>query len=159
MCRGNDAHIDLPDVRRSDALELAFLKDAQQLGLQFRRQIADLVEKDRALVGQLEPTLAHRHGAGERAAFVAEQLAFDQRRRKRGAVHAHQGSVPSRTPIVYRAGKQLLAGSRLAEQQHRRVGAGNLAHAVERILQDRAVADDLVEAVQRLDLFAQVDGL
>ena len=77
-------------MRRPDALELAFLQDPQQLGLQFQRQIADLVEEQRPAVRQLEPALPRRDGAGERAALVAEQLAFDQRRRQRRAVDADQ---------------------------------------------------------------------
>ena len=43
-----------------------------------RRQVADLVEKDRAAVGLLEAADAPGVGAGERAAFVAEQFAFEQ---------------------------------------------------------------------------------
>ncbi len=38
----------------ADALELAFLQDAQQLGLDGRRHLADLVEEERAAVGELE---------------------------------------------------------------------------------------------------------
>ena len=38
----------------ADALDLALLEDAEQLGLHRRRQLADLVEEERAAVGQLE---------------------------------------------------------------------------------------------------------
>ena len=41
----------------ADALELALLEDAQQLGLDRRRDLADLVEEQRAAVGELEPAV------------------------------------------------------------------------------------------------------
>jgi len=39
--------------------------------------VADLVEKQRAAVGELEAAGAVRFGVGERAAHVAEQLALE----------------------------------------------------------------------------------
>ena len=41
-------------LRAADALDLAFLDRAQQLGLQVEPQVADLVEEQRAAGGQLE---------------------------------------------------------------------------------------------------------
>ena len=43
------------------------------------RQVADLVEEQRAAVGQLEAPAALAVGAGEGAALVAEQLRLEQR--------------------------------------------------------------------------------
>ena len=63
----------------ADALEPAFLEDAEQLGLHGQRNLADLVEEDGAAVGQLEPALALADGAGEGPFLVAEELAFQQR--------------------------------------------------------------------------------
>ena len=69
-------------LRVADALDLALLQRAQQLGLQRQRHRRDFVDEERALVRQLEPADARRHGAGERALHVAEQLGFDQRLRE-----------------------------------------------------------------------------
>ena len=74
-----------------DALELAVLEHPQQLGLQVERQLADLVEEQRAAVRDLEPTFPHPGRAGERALLVPEQLALDQRRRHRRTVHLISG--------------------------------------------------------------------
>ena len=74
----------------ADALERAVLQHAQELGLQRRIEIADLVEEQRALAGGLEAAGAPRGRAGERAALVAEELALDQRRRQRGQVDGHE---------------------------------------------------------------------
>ena len=70
----------------ADALDLAALEHPQQLGLGLELQVADLVEEQRAAVGQLEAPDAPIGGAGERAALVAEHLALDQVARNRGAV-------------------------------------------------------------------------
>ena len=76
--RGNDADVD-PDVRRpADAFKAFLLEEAQQLGLQRRHHLRDLVEKHRAAVGALEqPALLHPR-IGKRAALVPEQFTFQQ---------------------------------------------------------------------------------
>ena len=84
--RGNHADIHLPRVRRSDPLEFAFLQHPEKLRLHFGRQVADLVEKKGASVGDLEAALAGGHGAGEGPTLVAKQFRLDERRRERRAL-------------------------------------------------------------------------
>src|SRR5215831_4834012 len=84
---GHDPHVDLSGARRADSFEFAFLEHTQQLGLEFEGQIADLVEEQGATVRELEAALTLRYRIRERAALVAEQLALDQGRRQRRAVH------------------------------------------------------------------------
>jgi hypothetical protein len=55
--------------------ELAGLQGAQQLGLAGQGQFADLVQEQRAPVGELEQPHLVLDRAGEGAADVAEQLA------------------------------------------------------------------------------------
>ena len=74
----DDAHVGAPRARAADALELAGLEHAQQLGLQVQRDVGDLVEEQRAAVGQLEAADAVALGVGEGALDVAEQLALEQ---------------------------------------------------------------------------------
>ena len=62
----------------ADAAELALLEDAEELGLDAGRHLADLVEEERAAVGELEAARAAVAGAGEGAALVAEELALEQ---------------------------------------------------------------------------------
>ena len=50
-------------VIAAHALELPLLQHAQQLHLHVRRQVADLVEEDRAAVGELETAFAGRDSA------------------------------------------------------------------------------------------------
>ena len=75
-----EPHVDADRRRAAEALDLALLQHAQQLDLRRRADVADLVEEERAALGQLEPPLLERLRAGERALLVAEQLGFDQAR-------------------------------------------------------------------------------
>ena len=61
-----------------DSLHLAVLQHPQQPHLRRRRQLADLIQKDRPAVGPLESPPALGHRAGKRTAFMAEQFAVDQ---------------------------------------------------------------------------------
>src|SRR3954453_11923143 len=56
----------------SHPLDLTLLKDAQQRNLRIHRNLADLVEEDRARMRELEPSAALLDGTGEGAFFVSE---------------------------------------------------------------------------------------
>src|SRR6267142_1705055 len=73
-------------LRFADALELAVLEHAQELGLQLERQLADLVEEQSSIARIFEITGFVLRGAGEGALGVAEQRGLDQGWRDRGAV-------------------------------------------------------------------------
>ena len=76
--RREHAHVH-PDARRAaDRLDDLLLQHAQHLGLRLQAHVADLVEEERAAVGELELAAPVGDRAGERAAHVAEQLALDQ---------------------------------------------------------------------------------
>ena len=89
--RGQHAHVHAPRLARAQALELAALQHAQQLHLAGRREVADLVEEQRAAVGGLEAADAPLGGAGVGARLGAEQLALQQ------LVRAGRRRSPSRT--------------------------------------------------------------
>ena len=88
--RRDDAGIGVQGLSPADALELALLDDAEDLDLGRQRQLADLVEKNRASGGAFEPAGLLAVGAGECAALVAEELALDQPLGKRPAVDADE---------------------------------------------------------------------
>src|SRR5207247_5449594 len=75
---GHHAHVGMQSARAANAVEFARLQHAQELGLRLQRQLADLIQKKRAAVGELEATTALLRGAGEGAFLVAEELALDQ---------------------------------------------------------------------------------
>ena len=70
----------------AEAAHGPLLQDAQQLCLDARRYLGDLVQKKRAGVSKLEAAWTPVHGAGKRAAFVTEDFVFQQRLGNGGAV-------------------------------------------------------------------------
>ncbi len=74
----DDADVDADRVRGADAFEHPLLQHAQQLGLHVERDVADLVEEQRAAVGQLESAHLVAMGAGEGPLDVTEQLALQE---------------------------------------------------------------------------------
>src|SRR5271170_3325967 len=61
---GQDARFEWDGVGSSDSLELFLLEDPEQLGLHGRGEFADLVQKQRSLLGSFELSLSHSDCAG-----------------------------------------------------------------------------------------------
>ena len=147
---GDDAHVDMMKAVGADPLHLAELHGAQQLGLDRQGQLPDLVQKERAAMGQFELAGAVGRRAGEGAAHMAEQFGLGQRVRQGGAVDMHQRLGGPAGARMDDAGQHFLAGAGLARQQHGQVRAGDhVDFAVER-LHHRAVAEQRAAALQRL---------
>lgn len=115
-CR-NDTHIALYGFVASDPLNGFLLKDAEQFYLGGRGDVADFVEKDSSSVGDLKSAFSHGKGSGKRALFVTEQLALDDRLRKRGTVEFHECGVSPVAGLMDRMGGELFSGSTFAAQQ------------------------------------------
>jgi hypothetical protein len=97
--------------------QFPFLDRPQQLGLGARRQLADLVEQQRAGVRLLEDARPLGDGARERAAGVPEQLGLDEIVGQRGAVErAERPAVPIASAME-RPGDQLFAAPALARKR------------------------------------------
>ena len=76
---GDEAEIRIFAAAHPDLLDLIALQHAQQLCLKIQREFADLVEKDRALVRQLELALLPAFPrSGKSALHIAEQFRFSQ---------------------------------------------------------------------------------
>src|SRR5438874_5492238 len=75
--RRDDADVHPDGAVAADALELALLQHAQDLGLRLEAHVADLVEQEGPAVGDLELAFARRRRAGEGPLLVAEELALD----------------------------------------------------------------------------------
>ena len=116
--------IDLDPRRPANRLHRLFLQNAQHFGLRLQAHVANLVEEDRAAVGDLELAAPIGDGAGERPAHVAEQLAFDQLFGDCGAVDFNEGRAPAAAQRVDRPRDQLFAGAVFAVNQHAAVGRG-----------------------------------
>src|SRR5204863_403511 len=77
--------------RTAQAFEFPLLQHAQQLGLQFERNLSDLVQKNRPAIGHFEPADALRDRSRESTFFVSEELAFQQASRYGSTVELHEG--------------------------------------------------------------------
>src|SRR5262249_26163768 len=96
---------------------LLLLQHAQQLHLQVKRHVADLIEKQRATICRFEPTRARLLCARERAGLVSEQLRLDEVLAERAAVNRDEGALTT-TVLVQIAGGQLLACTGLTNDEH-----------------------------------------
>ncbi|OPZ04584.1 MAG: hypothetical protein BWZ08_02665 [candidate division BRC1 bacterium ADurb.BinA292] len=116
--RGDDPHIGAHLLAAADAVEHAFLEEAEQFGLEVDGEVADFVEEQAAALGHFEPPEAALERAGERAAFMTEQFGFHQFARHGCAVDGDERAGGARALAMDAAGDQALADAALAEQEH-----------------------------------------
>src|SRR5439155_910997 len=144
---GDDAEVDPPHAGGAERPHLPVLHDAQELRLERGREVLDLVEEERAAVGELQHAGALLYRAGERAARVPEELALGERLGDGGAVDRHEGTCGAAAEGVHGARHHLLAGAGLALDQHVGLGARGGAHQLPHLLHGRAPADQAGERV------------
>src|SRR5436190_1884675 len=112
--RRDHADVDADRARRPDRKKRLLLHYAKQLALELKRNLRDLVEKERPAVGEREEAGPIADRARERAPDVAEELRLEERRREGGAVDGLERRLPPRALGVDGARDELLAGSGLA---------------------------------------------
>src|SRR5207249_4982525 len=78
--RGDHPHVYPKRPARPYRFELLLLQHTKKLHLRLEGQLADLVEEDRAAIGELEAADAALQGTGEGTLHMSEQLALDQTR-------------------------------------------------------------------------------
>src|SRR5262249_41536585 len=128
---------------------------AQELHLEVQRELADLVEEERAAVRFFEEAAPIRVRVGERALLVAEELALEQVLRDRAAVDRHEGHVLARRTLMDRARDELLADAALALDEHRGLEVGDLRDGAEDLRHRGALREDGLELRLLLDLLLQ----
>ena len=107
------------------SFEGGFLHRSQQLGLDLRRQVAHLVQEERASSGKLESSPALAHGARERSFLVAEELALRKPGGEHGAVERHERRVRAWTEPMDGPGNLFFARAGLTGYQDGKHGAGH----------------------------------
>ena len=95
MGRRHQPNVHFRRPRAPQALEFPLLQNAQQFGLQFQGDIPHFVQKQRPLVGQLQPAHLLGDRAGEGAPLVAKQFTLQQAAGNGRAVELDQRSRPS----------------------------------------------------------------
>src|SRR5205823_12871219 len=112
-------------------------------------------QKEGAAVRQLEPADATLARPGERPGLVAPQLAGDDARGESGRVDTHEQPVAARAELVDGAGDQLLARSRLAEDEHGAAGPRDLLDGEPHGAHRRAIAGQRAQVALSSQLVAQ----
>ena len=156
MRRGDQAHVGANRLRAPQPLELARLDHAQQLDLRRQVELADLVEKERAPLGKLEAPFLRRVRAGERALLIAEQLRFDEALGQRRAADLDERPLRPQRVVMDGLRDQLLAGARLAADEHGRVGPRDLRDLLVDQPHRTARAEDVREIVALAQLALEV---
>src|SRR5690606_30371226 len=124
---GDDADVDAEGAFAAEAADLAVLERGEELGLERKRQLTDLVQEERAGGGLLEEAAVRLLGARERAAGVAEEFAFEQGLGHAGAVDGDEGCAGAARAIVDGAGEEALAGAGFAGEEDGCVDRGGAA--------------------------------
>src|SRR5439155_1032955 len=141
----DDPHVDSPEGGGAERLHLVVLDGTQELGLERRGEVLDLVEEERAAVCELEHARPFLQGAGESPAGVAEELGFGERFRHGRAVHRAEGAGSAPTQRVDGARDELLARPRLALDEYLRLGRGRHADERTHLVHGAAPADEAAE--------------
>src|SRR5690606_27234450 len=102
--RGDEANVDGARGDAAHADDLAALDDPQELGLRRCRHLGNLVEEDRAAIGRFEQSRLGLMSPRERTLLVTEQLALEQRFRKRDAAESHEWLARTWRQLVDRFG-------------------------------------------------------
>jgi hypothetical protein len=150
------AQVDLDDALAADRAVLAFLQDPEQLRLEKRRHLADLVEHQRAAARQFEQPDLVLERAGERALFVAEELGLDQVLGNGRAVDLDEGPFRPQAAQVQRVGDQLLAGPVFALDQDVGVTCRDGVDELEQLAHLLALPDDVREGILTADLLLEL---
>ena len=138
---GDDADVGAQGLVAADAGELAFLEDAEELGLDEHGHFADFVEEEGAAVALFEAADALLHGTGERAFLVAEEFGFEQAFGDGGAVDGDEIFGGAVGELVDGAGDDFLAAAGFAGDEDGGVGAGDAADELEDVLHGGRLAD------------------
>ena len=137
---GDDANVRLDRLVAADALERAGLEHAQNFRLRRGRHVADFIEKNCTAVALLKLADALQGRAGERAALVAEQFAFEQLLGNRRTVHRQKRLRAAMAVMINRAGDEFLARAAFAGDERGGIRARHLADEFEHLLHWLAAA-------------------
>src|SRR5262249_14931910 len=115
---GDDPDVDPDSPTSADPFDLPFLEHPQQLRLKLRLERADLIQEQRAPLGQLELSEPPLERTRERASLVAEQFRLDERFGQRWEVDWNEWLLLAGALAVDGVCDEFLAGSAFARDQH-----------------------------------------
>src|SRR5262245_3426541 len=157
--RGNHSDVGAARDLLANALELPFLKDAQELRLEIGWNVTDLVEKKSSTVREFESPDSVTNSPCERAPYMTKEFTLEQLSRKRGAVHLYQGMLRSRASGMNCARDELLTRSRLALNEYVCLGWRNEIDLSQETSECCTLADDTIHGDREGCFFTKVIAL
>jgi hypothetical protein len=125
-------HLEFPGCPQRH--QRATFQHPQQLGLQPRRHVTDLIQEQGASIGIPEVAFLVTNRPGEGPLEVAEEERFGEILRDRGAIDGEEGGLATRAAVVDSPGDEFLAGATLADDEHGGTGQAvqfaNVLHEV-----------------------------
>src|SRR5258708_5856573 len=141
----DQAYVDEAIANVAHAPKSFFFHDLEQLGLDVRIDVSDLIQKKCAAMTDFEQAGFGADGAGKSAAFVAKQLRLQEFAGEAGTIQIDEGLLRPRPVLVKPGGKNSLAGAGLALNQDGALTVsdfgGCLGHAADR----RALPQEWIE--------------
>jgi hypothetical protein len=142
VCGCNDADADRNGLFATHPIDLMFLKNAKQLGLEKRGHFPDFIEEDGSVLCKLELAGLEIVCSGKRALFVSEQFRFQQIFGQRRTVDCHKGPFVIRAVFMNPFGQQLFAGSTFGLNKDRGVCFCRLSSLVQQSFHSDVFGDD-----------------
>src|SRR5438105_819615 len=115
MSRSHKPDVDCLRPRTPQAFEFPLLQNSQEFWLEFQRDIADLVQKQRALVRQLQAASRLRDRTREGAPLMPEEFTLQQTPGNGSAVELNQSPLPPAAALVNGARNELFSCACLSQ--------------------------------------------
>src|SRR5690554_1933233 len=155
VCRCDNADIDGERLVAADTFKGPLLKEAKELHLRRERDLADLVEKERAPIGLFEAALAPNLRTCEGTALMPKELGLKEGFGERRAIQAYKRLISASREVMDGGGDELLTRPRFAGDEDRRAALCDLLDRLEHALHRGMIADDPREREAPPDLFAE----
>ncbi len=139
--------------------EAAVLQDAQDLGLHVHAHGADLVEEERAAVGDFEEAFFRCDGGGKGAFDVAEEGGFEELGWHGTGVDRNEWAIAARRVGMDSLGDELFAGAAFALNENGGAAGRDLGDEVEEAKHRLALADDVFEVIALLEGALELNDL
>ena len=138
------------DLVGSHLAVLPGLEHAEQQRLRLQRKLGDFVQEKRAAVGVLKIAFTGFRRACERAFYVSEKLGIHEFLGEGAAVHDEEIVVPAVRILMDNPCEVFLADTAFAQDDYAQVRGRELHGRLQRLIQGRIVADDVVFVFQCL---------
>jgi hypothetical protein len=142
LVAGDHPDVDAHRTGAAQPFEFPLLQNAKKLSLKAGRDIADLIQEKRSMIGCLKASHALCDGAGEGAFLVAEEFALKQAFGDSRAIQADEWAATPAAELVNQACEQFFACTSLAVDNDGRIRRGDDASLPQCILKNLARPHD-----------------